>query len=386
MIKCLYPLFLSILFFGKLHGQPDSLKSKTDKSSGAGLDVLFATNEDCDLFVNGELRGTALKSDFFYTKLPVGNYQYKAKSKATGDELRDSFSVKAGAANEVFIDLLYFVDERMAQRQAADPKNKTFGSPTSGDEKNPAAFKPGNEAKFTNSDAKTGVINLLLGTMVFLEGGKFIMGNSRSPLANETEHPVAIDSFFVCRYEITQHQWETFMGYNPSINKGCPTCPVEFVSWNETMSFIQKLNAASGRKFRLPTEAEWEFMAKVGGKTEIDEAGGQEQYIKKTAWYYGNANKKTQPVGRRLPNAAGIFDLTGNVSEWCADWYGASYYKESMNKKNPLGPSAGKEKVIRGGNLKDYIGDRFRPSIRGRRPAAYTGSELGFRLVMDATQ
>jgi formylglycine-generating enzyme required for sulfatase activity len=226
-------------------------------------------------------------------------------------------------------------------------------------------------------------INTIVANMVPIKGGSFVMGNNKASLRDEVEHPVTINKILFSKYEVTQSQWETIMGYNPSINRGCPTCPVENVSWEEVMKFIRKLNSVTGKRFRLPTEAEWEYVCKYGGQAEIETAGGREEYIKKTAWYFSNADKKTHPVGTMQPNAAGVFDMMGNVSEWCLDWYSESYYKEEYNQMNPEGPALGKEKVIRGGNYKDYVGDRFRPSFRNKRNPIEKSSELGFRLVLD---
>lgn len=212
------------------------------------------------------------------------------------------------------------------------------------------------------------------------------MGNNRAPVPDEAEHTVTLRPFHFGKYEVTQDQWQTIMGYNPSLNKACPTCPVDNVSWEEVMHFVRKLNSISNRTFRLPTEAEWEYVAKLGGKAEVDKAGGQEAYIKKAAWYFANSLGHTHPVGTKAPDVAGIYDLIGNVSEWCLDWYGPSFYKEQYNQNNPEGPPQGKEKVIRGGNYKDFVGDRFRPSFRNKRPPAGKSSELGFRLVIEPAE
>ena len=149
------------------------------------------------------------------------------------------------------------------------------------------------------------------------------MGNNKAPAADEVEHPVTISDIRFGQFEVTQQQWTVMMGYNPSKNGGCGTCPVENVSWEEVMRFIRKINLAGNKKFRLPTEAEWEYVARLGGKAEVVQAGGQEEYIKKTAWYFANADKQTHPVGQKQPNVAGSYDLMGTVSEWCSDWYGS---------------------------------------------------------------
>jgi formylglycine-generating enzyme required for sulfatase activity len=153
----------------------------------------------------------------------------------------------------------------------------------------------------------------------------------------------------------------------------------------EVMKFIRKVNSLSNKKFRLPTEAEWEYVAKAGGKAEIDKAGGVEEYIRRTAWNATDAGNKPHPVGTKQPNGWGVYDLLGNVSEWCADWYSTFFYKEEYTEKNPEGPPLGKEKVVRGGNYKDYLGDRFRPSVRNKMNPKAKGGEVGFRLVMERT-
>ncbi|HUC80929.1 MAG TPA: SUMF1/EgtB/PvdO family nonheme iron enzyme [Flavisolibacter sp.] len=353
---------------------------KSQPVSPAAFEVLFATNEDCDLFINGERKGQVVKSDFLFLKLPAGNHQFMAVSATTQDALVDTIRVTQAGTNEFFIDLLYLVDQKNEERERI--KMQT-ANPVLAIKSDRVGDRQPEARKMPLKDVEISIINSLLANMVEIKGGTFTMGNSRSKNSDEAEHPVTISSLFFSKYEVTQHQWETIMGYNPSIHKGCPTCPVENVSWEEVIKFIRKLNILSNRKFRLPTEAEWEYVSRLGGKAEIDEAGGQEEYIKKTAWFFSNADKRTHPTGTRQPNAAGVFDLMGNVSEWCGDWYGAYYFKEEYSQLNPEGPPLGKEKIIRGGNYKDFVGDRFRPSFRNKKSPVEKGSEIGFRLVMD---
>lgn len=330
------------------------------------VDVLFATNEDCILYVSQEFTGTVLKSTHKYVRLAPGTYIYKAKSQKTLDELKDSFVVTANGFNEVFIDMLWLVDKKQKEREKAQNK------------------LPGKGSAADIEEVQAALVDNILSNMIFIEGGNFIMGNNKAPTSDEAEHPVTINNVFVSRYEVTQEEWLQVMGYNSSVNQGCASCPVENVSWEEVMKFIRKLNIMSGKKFRLPTEAEWEYVAKLGGKTELDEAGGPEEYIKKTAWYFANSDKKTHPVGEKQPAFSGVYDLYGNVSEWCIDWYHADYYKDVDNVLNPEGPPLGKEKVVRGGSFNEYVGDHFRPSFRYKLKPTEKASDIGFRLVTEA--
>ena len=404
MIKGLFIGFLCLFFAGKCigqsnHAEPKTAKEKTNKTpivvtkevetdkaqNEAGsdttlLDVLFATNEDGELYINDSARGLVSKSAFRYIKMEPGQYSYRVQSTATQDELKDTFTVAQGKPNEVFIDLLFFIDEKAAEREFLT--NKTGIPDVLHVSNEPIVLKKDTGTVQKNRDAETAVIATLIATMIPVKGGHFTMGNN-SGAADEGTHPVTISNLLVSKYEVTQRQWEVIMGYNPSLNKNCPTCPVENVSWVEATKFIRKVDVISNKRFRLPTEAEWEYVARLGGKNEIDTSGGQEAYIGKTAWNYINSNRETHPVGMRQPNAAGIFDMMGNVSEWCFDWYGATYYKEDQSPLNPEGPPSGREKVIRGGNFKDFFGDRFRPSFRNKRNPLERASEVGFRLVME---
>jgi formylglycine-generating enzyme required for sulfatase activity len=343
------------------------------------VDVLIATNEDCFFLLNDEVKGVALKDAFLYLKLNPGKYSYTARSQKTGDVYTDSFTVAKWQLNEVFIDMLYAIDagkEKSAGIEKEQQATVTADNP----------IKPKPEEETTQDPVKQKelmVINSLIADMVVIRGGSFVMGNNQSPAADETEHPVSLNAFSMGKYEVTQEQWEQLMGYNPSINRGCATCPVENVSWEEVMIFIRKLNSLSNKRFRLPTEAEWEYVARWGGKAEIEKAGGAEAFIQSSAWSFINSNQRSHPVGTKQPNTAGIYDLFGNVSEWCMDWYGAFFYKEDYTEKNPQGPPLGKEKIIRGGNYKDYLGDRFRPSFRNKMNPKAKGSEVGIRLVME---
>lgn len=337
--------------------------------------VLFATNEDCDLSIYGEFNGVVTKSEHLRLQLAPGLYTFKAASRSSADELEQNFTVRDTGLNEIFIDLLYVSN----QNKQAEADKQKVQRPVPPNKKTQIEQEP----NIVISSEPEVVLNNILENMVPINGGSFIMGNNQAPSEDEAEHTVTIKSVLFSRYEVTQGQWQVIMGNNPSINKGCNNCPVENVSWEEAMKFIKKVNVLSDKTFRLPTEAEWEYVARFGGKEEIEQAGGPEEFIKSTAWYFANSDKKTHPVGQLKPNAAGIYDLYGNVSEWCSDWYSPQYFKEE-NQKDPAGPPLGKEKVIRGGSYVEYSADRFRPSLRNKLKPLTKDKSIGFRMVLDA--
>jgi formylglycine-generating enzyme required for sulfatase activity len=214
---------------------------------------------------------------------------------------------------------------------------------------------------------------------VLIPVGAFMMGSS-SGESDETPHQARIwKPFFMQTTEVTQGQWEKVMGSNPSYFKECGyNCPVENVSWEDVQEFIQKLNSMEGsrNKYRLPTEAEWEYAARGGGKDE-DYSGGND--IEVVAWYKNNSGGKTHPVGQKKPNGLGIYDMSGNVWEWCQDWYG-DYPSGHLIVIDPAGPSRGVGHVFRGGSW-DYIARYCRSAFRSMGAPNFMINNLGFRLA-----
>ena len=185
--------------------------------------------------------------------------------------------------------------------------------------------------------------------MVKVEAGTFMMGATsemKDPYDNEKPlHQVTLtNDYYMGKYEVTQALWQAVMGSNPSKYKG-DNLPVEMVSWNDCQEFISKLNSMTGRKFRLPTEAEWEYAARGGKRSRGYQYSGNSN-ISDVAWYDGNSGSKTHPVGTKQANELGIYDMSGNVYEWCSDWYG-SY--SSSSQTNPTGADSGSSRVYRGG-------------------------------------
>jgi formylglycine-generating enzyme required for sulfatase activity len=194
---------------------------------------------------------------------------------------------------------------------------------------------------------------------------------------NENQRRVVLSrGYYLQTTEVTQGQWKTVMGTNPSRFKDCgDDCPVERVSWNDIQSFIRKLNKRGGNIFhRLPTEAEWEFAARDRGGAHLY-AGSND--IDMVAWYSGNSNGRTHPVGLKMPNSLGLYDMSGNVYEWCRDWYG-DYAEGTVT--DPLGPSSGGHRVLRGGCW--YYDERScRVAVRIIGIPFFRSDTLGFRLA-----
>ena len=185
-------------------------------------------------------------------------------------------------------------------------------------------------------------------TMVYVPGGTFTMGATSeqgSDAWNDEKptHSVMLSSYYIGQTEVTQALWTAVMGSNPSEFRG-DRRPVERVSWNDCQTFISRLNAKTGKNFRMPTEAEWEYAARGGHSGGSKYAGSDN--INNVAWYYDNSGRETHNVATKSPNGLGIYDMSGNVWEWCQDWYG-NY--SSSSQTNPKGPSSGVGRVNRGG-------------------------------------
>ena len=220
--------------------------------------------------------------------------------------------------------------------------------------------------------------------MVYIKGGEFLMG-SPDKEGESDEHPkhkVYIDSFWIGKYEVTQNIWREIMGNNPSFFKG-DKLPVEKVSWNDVQKFLKRLKEKTGLNFRLPTEAEWEYACKGGNLSKGFKYSGSNN-ADGVSWYWKNSEQKTHPVGLKNPNELGLYDMSGNVFEWCSDWYDGSYYSTSTYK-NPKGPSSGFNRVDRGGGWMD---DKANLRCSNREFWEPTGrfSILGFRLALSAKQ
>lgn len=215
---------------------------------------------------------------------------------------------------------------------------------------------------------------------VLLNPGSFTMGSSLYAGEGDEapEHRVAITApFYLGKYEVTQQQWESLMGNNPSRFKG-ERHPVDSVSWDDAQRFLFKLQEKTGRKLTLPTEAQWEFAARAGTSTPWS-FGSDEAKLGDYAWYGENSGDATHPVGEKKPNAWGLYDMYGNVQEWCLDWYAAPYPQGEV--ADPQGPRSGDSRVLRGGAWGDDF-TMVRSAYRNAAGADARTPGIGFRVVM----
>jgi formylglycine-generating enzyme len=230
--------------------------------------------------------------------------------------------------------------------------------------------------------------------MVMVKGGCYQMGDVLGEgMAHEKPaHRACLDDFSMGKYVVTQAQWMAVMGSNPSKFKECGgNCPVEQVSWEDTQGFIAKLNQVTTKHYRLPTEAEWEYAARSGGKRENWAGTSEQAELTTYAWFRDNSEMKTHPVGQLKPNGLGLYDMSGNVWEWCSDWFDSTYYQNSP-EKNPRGPSGSYSyRVLRGGSFL-IRADNVRVAMRNgglpvnRGGTSGDGGSFGFRLVLPAVQ
>jgi formylglycine-generating enzyme len=217
--------------------------------------------------------------------------------------------------------------------------------------------------------------------MVFIKGGCYEMGDTFGDGEEDEKpvHEVCMVDFYIGKYEVTQGQWEEVMGNNPSKFKNGNNYPVENVSWNDVQAFVKKLNNKTGKKYRLPTEAEWEYAAKSGGKREKFAGTSKESELDSYAWYGDNSKSKIHSVGQKKPNRLGLYDMSGNVYEWCQDIYSKKSYKKHQ-RNNPVNAEGGSSYVNRGGCF--YSGSRgVRATIRICDILDIRLEFLGFRLA-----
>ncbi|MDR2585780.1 MAG: formylglycine-generating enzyme family protein [Prevotellaceae bacterium] len=229
--------------------------------------------------------------------------------------------------------------------------------------------------------------------MVFVKGGTFTMGCTSEQLSDcygneQPTHLVTLSDFYIGKYPVTQKQWEQVMGTSIEVQRDFDgpgfslygqgdNYPMYYVSWEDAQEFVRKLSSATGKKYRLPTEAQWEFAARGGTISKGYRYSGSND-INEVGWHDKNNNGTAHPVGLKKPNELGIYDMSGNIWEWCSDYY--DDYK-SDHQVDPMGPSTGLDRAMRGGNWECAL-HYCRVSFRDFNPQEYRYHYLGFRVVM----
>jgi len=210
--------------------------------------------------------------------------------------------------------------------------------------------------------------------MAYVDGGQYTRINVNAKKNEKSEHIVALGSYLIDKTEVTQREYRHVMGKFASDYSGCMECPVENVSWYDAMDYAKKIGK------RLPTEAEWEFAARGGKNYNNSNSFSGSNKINDVAWFLANTDSK-QPVGKKKPNELGIYDMSGNVWEWCSDWYHDDYF-QIASKNNPQGPDYGTERVVRGGSW--FSNDVFCDVTRRYKlKPDYRDTNFGFRCVKD---
>lgn len=218
--------------------------------------------------------------------------------------------------------------------------------------------------------------------MIFVQGGSFTMGATREQESEAWDdekpaHQVTLNSFYICKFEVTQELWQAVMGNEETLKLTEKKKPIFGVNYEMCIRFLYKLNSMTGKNYRLPTEAEWEYACRGGNQGRGYKYSGSNN-VSDVAWFSGNAHSKVFNVGMKLPNELGLYDMSGNVWEWCSDSWG-EYDKKSQI--NPKGPNSGERMVLRGGSC---AWDAFncRVSRRFNASSFYDGSDYGFRLAL----
>ena len=213
--------------------------------------------------------------------------------------------------------------------------------------------------------------------MIYVKGGTFIMGNTSEKGGCSDERPITeiyLDSYYIGAFEVTQKQWNIIMR-GENIADENDNLPITYVSWNEATLFCDKLSQLTGKNYKLPTEEQWEYAARGGIKNSNRKYSGSDE-IDKVSWYSSNSNKEIHPVGLKHPNELGIYDMSGNVYEWCLDTYMSYTYKNDSVKHHGVGNN----KVLRGGCWSDYASS-CRVTHRFYDVSSSKSSKIGFRVV-----
>lgn len=345
--------------------------------------ILVVVDADGVLYVDYEKVGNVRAGETWKSPIMAGSHVVELRMGE--DRWEKTEECKSGQQLIVRTELSK-VRERRTEQVAQRREEAEAESQAKAQERSRAEYQAAEEARVTAELEKrrAQLPFLLASQMVKVDGGKYKMGCTKDQRFDfmycrkdeSPVHEVVISTFYITSTEVTQELWEAVMGTNPSLRKDCLTCPVENVSWFEVQYFIKTLNRLSGKLYRLPSEAEWEYAAR-GGLKSISIIYGDSGILGERAWISSNSDDAVHPVKQLISNELGLHDMLGNVSEWCEDWY-ADRYERTI--KDPGGPGSGEYRVARGGSYSGSVAD-CRPVSRSGFKPTFKSPEIGFRLV-----
>ncbi len=344
----------------KLTTSGNNAEKKNERTT---TDVIITSFDDYNIVLNGDTLGTITENNpSVNLNLASGDFYFKAISKKFPEK--------------IIADTLHISDQDLERG------NSKFLR-LSGKNTNNQEAEVKNNSSVSNKHLED-VLNKIKYSMVLIHGGEFKMGDKMGYNDAMPEHMVKLNSFYISKTEVTQEEWSAVMnGDNPSsFTVDCKYCPVENVSWDEANKFIRILDSITKENYSLPTEAEWEFAA-IGSdtKSKFYFSGGNK--LATFGWYRDNAKNETHQVGLKATNANGLYDMSGNVAEWCSDWYDENYYNKIQSGiTDPKGPAEGIYKVVRGGGW-DCNETFCKVNTRFKYVPSTKKSSVGFRLVKE---
>ena len=379
-------------FYGKLKGMLHALprygnmRSGMTQSNCANLKV--QSNLDCVMFIDGEECANVQANKLAKVPLQPGEYMLRFESTENAvDNVEDELNMPD--RDKVYkVDLLSLKQAREQKEREEKERQERECREREERERAERERREREERERLERERKEREaprefeVRGVKFKMIYVEGGTFMMG-ATSEQGNDADgdekpmHKVTLSDYHIGETVVTQELWKAVMGNNPSFFTGDGNLPVEQVSWDDAQEFIVKLNRLTGKVFRLPTEAEWEYAAR-GGKNGKGYKYSGSNSIDEVAWYEGNSGYKTHPVKEKKANELGLYDMSGNVGEWCNDRYGG-YIGESQY--NPQGSKSRSNRVIRGGSW-FYAAKSCRVSLRSYGTSYARSSRLGFRVVL----
>ncbi|MFM9949941.1 MAG: SUMF1/EgtB/PvdO family nonheme iron enzyme [Saprospiraceae bacterium] len=299
-----------------------------------------------------------------------------------------SWNDRDEAWNDAVEAVLVLIEERdmkILREKEAEEKQRREGEEAEEKRRREEVVRREKEVEETiqTEEAKRHLLDPFHGLMIPIKGGVFQMGDEHTDLGDlcTPVHEVMLNDFYLCKHPVTQAQWRTIMGADP-LNlyfKGCDDCPVEGVSWNDVQEFVKKLNKKTGRHYRLPTEAEWEYAARGGRASNKTKYAGSDK-IEEVAWYKGNSGGRTQPVMQKKANELGLYDMGGNVSERCEDVWNKNYQGAPTDGSALMTGIDQSIHVLRGGSIKSGA-EICGVALRSGDLTFASASCIGFRLA-----